>query len=317
MLGVATLIVVLSVMNGFRKELLDKIVGINGHMFVAPIDRPLTDYAEVADRIAKLPGVRRAIPLVEGQAFASSQYNGSGVLVRGVRGSDMQRSRGDFREPAPGHARGFRHGRRRRRRQAARREPEPAGRRHHHVDHAARRGDAVRHGAAHQGLPGRRRVRDRHVRVRRHLHVHAARRGAGLFQPRRRRQPDRGVPRRCRPRRRGARGHRRGGRAPDRAHRLAAAQPHLLRGARGGAQRHVPHPDADRPGRGAQHHLRPDHAGEGQERRHRHPAHHGRHARRRHARLPDHRRVHRHRRHPGRLRRSGSSSPSTSRASGR
>ena len=39
MLGVATLIVVLSVMNGFRKELLDKIVGINGHIFVAPIDR--------------------------------------------------------------------------------------------------------------------------------------------------------------------------------------------------------------------------------------------------------------------------------------
>ena len=40
MLGVATLIVVLSVMNGFRKELLEKIVGINGHIFIAPIDRP-------------------------------------------------------------------------------------------------------------------------------------------------------------------------------------------------------------------------------------------------------------------------------------
>jgi lipoprotein-releasing system permease protein len=91
MLGVATLIVVLSVMNGFRKELLDKIVGINGHIFVAPIDRPLTDYAEVASRIAKVPGIRRAIPMVEGQAFGSSQYNGSGVLVRGVRGEDMQR----------------------------------------------------------------------------------------------------------------------------------------------------------------------------------------------------------------------------------
>jgi lipoprotein-releasing system permease protein len=91
MLGVATLIVVLSVMNGFRKELLEKIVGINGHIFVAPIDRPLTDYAEVAERIAKVPGVRRAIPLVEGQAFASSQFNGSGVLVRGVRGVDMLR----------------------------------------------------------------------------------------------------------------------------------------------------------------------------------------------------------------------------------
>ncbi len=91
MLGVATLIVVLSVMNGFRKELLDKIVGINGHIFVQPIDRPLTDFAEVSAQIAKAAGVRRAIPLVEGQAFASSQYNGSGVLVRGVRGTDMQR----------------------------------------------------------------------------------------------------------------------------------------------------------------------------------------------------------------------------------
>ena len=89
MLGVATLIVVLSVMNGFRKELLDKIVGINGHIFIAPIDRPLTDYAEVADRISRVAGVRRAIPMVEGQAFASSPYQGSGVLVRGVRGADM------------------------------------------------------------------------------------------------------------------------------------------------------------------------------------------------------------------------------------
>jgi lipoprotein-releasing system permease protein len=89
MLGVATLIVVLSVMNGFRKELLDKIVGINGHIFIAPIDRPLTDYAEVADRVSRVAGIRRAIPMVEGQAFASSPYQGSGVLVRGVRGGDM------------------------------------------------------------------------------------------------------------------------------------------------------------------------------------------------------------------------------------
>ena len=90
-LGVATLIVVLSVMNGFRKELLDKIVGINGHIFVAPIESPLTDYADVAIRIAAVPGVRRAIPLVEGQAFGSSQYNGSGVLVRGIRVEDLQK----------------------------------------------------------------------------------------------------------------------------------------------------------------------------------------------------------------------------------
>ncbi|KAB0269627.1 lipoprotein-releasing ABC transporter permease subunit [Microvirga brassicacearum] len=91
MLGVATLIVVLSVMNGFRKELLDKIVGINGHIFVAPIETPLTDYDAVAQRIAAAPGVKRAMPLVEGQAFGSSQYSGSGVLVRGVRTDDLKK----------------------------------------------------------------------------------------------------------------------------------------------------------------------------------------------------------------------------------
>jgi lipoprotein-releasing system permease protein len=91
MLGVATLIIVLSVMNGFRHELLGKIVGINGHIFIAPMDKPLTDFAEVSAQVARIPGVRRAIPMVEGQAFGSSQYNGSGVLVRGVRGEDMER----------------------------------------------------------------------------------------------------------------------------------------------------------------------------------------------------------------------------------
>jgi lipoprotein-releasing system permease protein len=91
MLGVATLIIVLSVMNGFRKELLGKIVGINGHIFVAALDKPLTDYAEVAERVGKLAGIRRAVPLVEGQAFASSPYNGSGVLVRGVRAEDIRK----------------------------------------------------------------------------------------------------------------------------------------------------------------------------------------------------------------------------------
>src|SRR5205085_6714921 len=65
MLGVATLIIVLSVMSGFRKELLGKIVGINGHIFVSATDKPLTDYAEVAERISKVAGIRRAIPLVE------------------------------------------------------------------------------------------------------------------------------------------------------------------------------------------------------------------------------------------------------------
>ena len=52
MLGVATRIIVMAVMNGFRKELLDKILGLNGHLLVQPIDSPLTDWQAVAERIA-------------------------------------------------------------------------------------------------------------------------------------------------------------------------------------------------------------------------------------------------------------------------
>jgi len=90
LLGVATLIIVMSVMNGFRKELLEKIVGVNGHIFATPIDRPLDDYDSVAARLAKIPGVKLAIPLVEGQALASSQSGNNGVLVRGVREADIK-----------------------------------------------------------------------------------------------------------------------------------------------------------------------------------------------------------------------------------
>ncbi|MGX5737055.1 lipoprotein-releasing ABC transporter permease subunit [Bosea thiooxidans] len=90
LLGVATLIIVMSVMNGFRKELLEKIVGVNGHIFATPIDRPLDDYDSVSQRLAKIPGVKLAIPLVEGQALASSQSGNNGVLVRGVREADIK-----------------------------------------------------------------------------------------------------------------------------------------------------------------------------------------------------------------------------------
>jgi lipoprotein-releasing system permease protein len=91
MLGVATLIIVLSVMNGFRKELLDKIVGINGHIFVGAIDKPLTDFAELSKTLEGIPLIKLALPLVEGQALASSQAGAGGVLVRGVREEDLRR----------------------------------------------------------------------------------------------------------------------------------------------------------------------------------------------------------------------------------
>src|SRR3954462_11171303 len=89
MLGVATLIIVMAVMNGFRKELLGKILGLNGHLLVQPLESPLTDYQAVAERLSKLEGIRLAVPIVEGQALASSPFNAAGVLVRGIRGDDL------------------------------------------------------------------------------------------------------------------------------------------------------------------------------------------------------------------------------------
>ena len=89
MLGVATLIIVMAVMNGFRKELLDKILGLNGHLLVQPLESPLTDWKDVAERINQVPGIRLAAPVVDGQALASSPFNASGVFVRGIRADDL------------------------------------------------------------------------------------------------------------------------------------------------------------------------------------------------------------------------------------
>jgi lipoprotein-releasing system permease protein len=91
MLGVATLIIVMAVMNGFRQELLGKILGLNGHLLIQPLESPLTDWDAVSDRVSKIPGVRLAAPIVEGQALASSPFNASGVLVRGVRAADLMK----------------------------------------------------------------------------------------------------------------------------------------------------------------------------------------------------------------------------------
>jgi len=89
MLGVATLIIVMAVMNGFRKELLDKILGLNGHLLIQPLESPLTDWEVLAERISRVPGVKLAAPIVEGQALASSPFSAAGVLVRGVRAADL------------------------------------------------------------------------------------------------------------------------------------------------------------------------------------------------------------------------------------
>jgi lipoprotein-releasing system permease protein len=106
-LGVAALIVVMSVMNGFRHDLMDKMIGLNGHMFLQGVETPLTDYDAVTDRVSKVSGVTLALPLVEGQAFASSPYGSSGALVRGVRGRDLQRLPGVAGHVIQGSIEGF------------------------------------------------------------------------------------------------------------------------------------------------------------------------------------------------------------------
>ena len=91
MLGVATLIIVMAVMNGFRTELISRILGVNGHMIVQPIDTPLDNYDELARKFAAVPGVTMALPLVEGQTLASGRGGaGTGALVRGIRPEDVE-----------------------------------------------------------------------------------------------------------------------------------------------------------------------------------------------------------------------------------
>lgn len=92
MLGVATLIVVMAVMNGFRAELLTRILGVNGHLILTPVDSPLEDYDVIAKRISGVSGVKYAIPFIDGQVLASGQTSaGTGALVRGIRAEDLAR----------------------------------------------------------------------------------------------------------------------------------------------------------------------------------------------------------------------------------
>ena len=92
MLGVATLIIVMAVMNGFRAELLTRILGINGHLIMQPIDRPLDDYADLIKHIDGISGIKFAIPVVEGQALVQGTIGaGNGALIRGLREEDLEK----------------------------------------------------------------------------------------------------------------------------------------------------------------------------------------------------------------------------------
>lgn len=90
MLGVATLIVVMSVMNGFRTELVDRILGINGHLVVYKKNEPyISNYNQIINKISDINNVIAVTPHLEGQALAKSKSIVSGVIIRGANWSDL------------------------------------------------------------------------------------------------------------------------------------------------------------------------------------------------------------------------------------
>jgi lipoprotein-releasing system permease protein len=89
-LGVATLIVVMAVMNGFRAELLGRILGLNGHVMVQGVGRNIADYDGVAEALRKAAGVKSATPIVEGQVMAMVKGEARGALVRGIKPEDLK-----------------------------------------------------------------------------------------------------------------------------------------------------------------------------------------------------------------------------------
>ena len=109
-LGVAALIIVMSVMNGFRAELFDKIVGLNGHAVVQGFNGRLDNWQAIAEQARKTPGVTEALPLIEQPLMATANGRFEGVLVRGMRTEDLRSNptinsnvvAGDIRKLAPG-----------------------------------------------------------------------------------------------------------------------------------------------------------------------------------------------------------------------
>lgn len=90
MIGVATLIIVMSVMNGFRYELVNRILGINAHLTVYSHSHQISDYEKILAEISAIPGVKFANPLVESQAMLSSPNKNLGGLVKGIKLADLK-----------------------------------------------------------------------------------------------------------------------------------------------------------------------------------------------------------------------------------
>ena len=93
MLGVAALVIVMSVMNGFRAELFDKIVGLNGHAIIQAYGGRLDNWQQVLKEVKATPGVTRASPLIEQPLLTSFNGRVEAILVRGNTPEDIRRIR--------------------------------------------------------------------------------------------------------------------------------------------------------------------------------------------------------------------------------
>ena len=107
MLSVAMLVVVMSVMNGFRAELLDKIVGLNGHAIVQAYGGRMDDWENILQEVRQTPGVGRASPLIEQPLLTSFNGRVEAILVRGntpqdIRNLSSKVVSGNIDELAPG-----------------------------------------------------------------------------------------------------------------------------------------------------------------------------------------------------------------------
>ena len=90
-LGVATLIIVMAVMNGFRHELLSRILGLSGHVVVQGSGGELMNFDEAAAKVRAVRGVTRVSPVVDGQVMATANGVSRGALVRGIRRADLEK----------------------------------------------------------------------------------------------------------------------------------------------------------------------------------------------------------------------------------
>ena len=90
--GVAVLVVVMSVMNGFRTELINKIVGLNGHILIHPLDNEgIKDVESINEILNSIDGVEKTVPMIESQLLAMGESQSLGVLIRGISSKDIDK----------------------------------------------------------------------------------------------------------------------------------------------------------------------------------------------------------------------------------